>query len=96
VVNINAKFSEDMKASTINGTTFKLFEKGSTTKVGATVSYNATLDRAILNPTNSLQRGVSYRAVVTTFARDKAGNRLDQNRSLSGLQPKVWFFKVSN
>jgi hypothetical protein len=96
LANIRANFTEDMRGSTINGTTFKLFKKGSTTKVGATVSYNATLDKATLNPTNSLQRGVTYRAVVTTFARDKVGNRLDQNRNLSGLQQKVWFFKVSN
>ena len=48
-----------MKASTINGTTFKLFKKGSTTKVGATVSYNASMDRAKLNPNNSLKSGVS-------------------------------------
>jgi hypothetical protein len=94
--NIRANFSEDMKASTINGTNFKLFKKGSTTKVGATVSYNATLDSATLNPTNSLQRGAIYKAVVTTSAKDEAGNRLDQNRGLSGLQQKVWFFKVSD
>jgi hypothetical protein len=85
-----------MRGSTINGTTFKLFKKGSTTKVGATVSYNATLDSATLNPTNSLQRGAIYKAVVTTSAKDEAGNRLDQNRGLSGLQQKVWFFKVSD
>jgi Bacterial Ig-like domain len=77
-----------MLASTINGQTFKLFKKGSTTKVGATVSYNADKDRAKLNPNNSLKSGATYKAVVTTFATDKAGNRLDQNRSLSGLQQK--------
>jgi hypothetical protein len=94
--NVTATFSEDMKASTINGSTVKLFKTGSTTKVGATVSYNASLDRAILNPNNPLQRGTSYRAVVTTGAQDLAGNSLDQNRSLSGLQQKQWFFKVRN
>jgi hypothetical protein len=93
---IRANFSEDMNASTINGQTFKLFKKGSTTKVGASVTYNPTLDRAVLHPNNFLQRGVSYRAVVTTGAKDKAGHRLDQNRRLSGLQQKVWFFKVSD
>jgi hypothetical protein len=42
--NVGATFSEDMQASTINGTTFKLFKKGSTTKVAATVSYDASVD----------------------------------------------------
>ena len=93
--NIRANFSEDMRAATINGTTFKLFKKGSTTRVGATVSYNASMDRAKLNPTNTLERGATYKAVVTTGAKDLAGNNLDQDRSLSGLQPKKWFFKVS-
>jgi Bacterial Ig-like domain len=94
--NAKANFSEDMRASTINGTTFNLFKQGSTNKVGATVSYQANNDRAILNPTNGLQRGATYKAVVTTSAMDNAGNRLDQNRSLSGLQQKTWTFKVSN
>jgi hypothetical protein len=38
-INVEATFSEEMMASSINGKTFKLFEKGSTTKLPATVSY---------------------------------------------------------
>jgi hypothetical protein len=94
--NVKANFSEDMRASTINTNTFKLFKKGSTTKVGATVSYNPNLDRATLNPNNPLQRGTTYKAIVTTAARDEAGNRLDQRPGISGLQKKVWFFTVSD
>jgi hypothetical protein len=94
--NAKATFSEDMLASTINGQTFKLFKKGSTNKVGATVSYDASRDRAILNPNNSLQRGATYKAVVTTAARDEAGNRLDQRPGVSGLQQKQWFFTISD
>jgi hypothetical protein len=94
--NVRATFSEDMLASSINGQTFKLFRKGSTTKVGASVSYNADTHTAKLDPTNSLRRGATYKAVVTTGARDLAGNQLDQNSSLSGLQQKVWFFAVRN
>jgi hypothetical protein len=60
------------------------------------VSYSAATHKATLNPTNSLRRGVTYRTVVSTGAKDLAGNRLDQNRSLSGLQQKVWFFTVRN
>lgn len=32
------------------------------------------------------RRGVTYKAVVTTVAKDVAGNQLDQNPTLSGLQ----------
>jgi subtilisin-like proprotein convertase family protein len=96
LANIKANFSEDMNASTINRDTVKLFKKGSTTEVGATVSYNPNLDRAVLNPNNPLKNGTTYRAVVTTAARDEAGNRLDQKPGVSGLQQKVWFFEVSN
>jgi hypothetical protein len=85
-----------MRASSINGQTFKLFRKDSTTKVGASVGYSAGTHKATLKPTNSLQRGVTYKAVVSTGAKDLAGNQLDQNSSLSGLQQKVWFFTVRN
>jgi hypothetical protein len=85
-----------MNPASINGQTFKLFKKGSSAKVGATVSYNPNQDRAILNPNNSLKSGATYKAVVTTAARDEAGNRLDQRPGISGLQKKVWFFTVRN
>jgi hypothetical protein len=44
--NLTATFSEDMKGSSINSTTFSLFERGSTTKAGVTVSYSTSTDRA--------------------------------------------------
>jgi Bacterial Ig-like domain len=53
----------------------------------ATVSYSAATDKATLNPTNSLQSGATYRAVVTTGAKDLAGNPLAQRHK--------WFFTVS-
>jgi hypothetical protein len=93
---IKANFSENMKASTINDKTFMLFKNGSTTKVDASVVYKGSMDRAILNPTDSLRSGVTYKAVVSTYAKDQAGNPLDQRRGLSGLQPKVWHFKFSD
>jgi hypothetical protein len=37
--NVTATFSEKMMDTSINGTTFKLFKKGSTTKIDAQVSY---------------------------------------------------------
>jgi hypothetical protein len=85
--NITATFSEDMDASSINGNTFKLVRKGSTTKIPATVSYDASTDTATLDPTDPLQRGVTYKAVVTTGAKDSAGTALAQQYR--------WFFTVS-
>jgi dipeptidyl aminopeptidase/acylaminoacyl peptidase len=94
--NVRATFSEDMGSNTINGTTFQLFEKGTTTQIDATVSYNANTDTAKLDPTNNLRRGVAYKAVVTTWAKDIAGNRLDQDSSTSGFQQMRWFFRVDD
>jgi M6 family metalloprotease-like protein len=102
-VNVTATFTEAMDASTtdgdpstINGTTFKLMKAGTTTAIGAVVSYDPTTKKAILNPNANLQSGTKYKAVVTTGAQDLAGNRLDQNSSLSGLQPKSWTFTTRN
>jgi hypothetical protein len=94
--NVTATFSEDMDARTIDDRTFKLFRKGTTTKLAATVEYDAAAtDTATLDPTDPLQRGVTYKAVVTTGAKDLAGNSLDQNSSKTGSQPHKWFFTVS-
>lgn len=43
-----------------------------------------------------MTRGVTYKAVVSTGAKDAAGNSLDQDPTLDGSQQKMWFFKVSN
>jgi N-acetylglucosamine-6-sulfatase len=87
---VKATFSKDMLASSINGTTFKLFKKGSTTKISATVSYDPTSRTATLNPfgstTTRLAQGITYKAVVTTGAKDLAGNPLAQQYR--------WFFTV--
>jgi hypothetical protein len=94
---VTATFSEDMDGSFITGQTFKLFKKGSTTKIAATVIHPeppASARMAILNPTNSLQSRVTYKAVVTTGAKDLAGNSLDQNSATTGSQQIAWFFTV--
>jgi Bacterial Ig-like domain len=104
-VNVTATFTEAMDASptatdgdpsTINGTTVKLFRAGTTTAIGAVVSYNATTNKATLNPNSNLQLGTKYKAVVTTGAQDLSGNRLDQNSILEGLQQKTWTFTIRN
>jgi hypothetical protein len=94
--NVRATFSEEMKASTIDGTTFQLFKKGTTTQIAAQVSYNADTDTAKLDPTKDLSRGVAYKAVVSTWAKDVADNRLDQDSSASGFQQMRWFFRVDD
>ena len=96
IANIKATFSEEMDSDTINGQTFKLFEKGTTTQIAAQVSYNSDTDTAKLDPTKSLRRGVVYKAVVTTWAKDVEGNRLDQDGSTSGFQQMRWFFRVDD
>ena len=93
--NVNAFFSEAMRANTINANTVKLFKVGTTTPIGAQVSYDAVAKQAILNPNANLELGTRYRALVTTGARDLPSNRLDQDLNPSnGLQQKVWFFTV--
>ena len=94
--NPTATFSEGMDGGTINATTFKLLESGSTTRLPAAISYSASTDTATLDPTNSLRAGVTYKAVVTTGAKDLAGNPLDQNTAKTGLQQKAWSFTVGN
>jgi Tol biopolymer transport system component len=104
-VNVTATFMEAMDAnptatdgdpSTITDTTFKLMQAGTTTAIGAVVSYNATSNKATLNPNANLQLGTKYKAVVTTGAQDVAGNRLDQNPTTAGLQQKAWTFTIRN
>ena len=52
--------------------------------------------KATLDPSAELVPGARYRVVVTPGAKDRAGNPLDQNPSVTGNQRKVWFFTVSN
>ena len=94
--NVTATFSEAMMASSINATTFKLFRKGSTTKLSAAVRYDAATRKATLDPTNNLRLGTTYKALVSTGAKDVAGNPLDQTSTTTGLQQKTWLFTVRN
>ena len=73
--------------ASINGQTFTLSKKGSSTTLAAAISYDdAGTDTATLDPRDSLQSGVAYKAVVTTGAKDLAGNPLEQQHR--------WFFTV--
>jgi hypothetical protein len=90
-----------MNPSTLTTTTFQLFKvntDGSTTQI-ANVTVTPSTDglKATLNPfgtsTTLLAKSTRYKAVVTTGAKDVAGNPLDQNPTTSGNQQMVWSFK---
>ena len=89
-----AFFSEDMRERSVVWA-IEVFKKGSDTPItDYGVWYNEAQRKVTLEPEVSLQRGVTYKAVVSTQAKDLAGNRLDQNRNRDGLQPKVWYFTM--
>jgi Bacterial Ig-like domain len=74
-----------MRASSITGTTFKFFKNKGSTKLSARVTYEAATMKATLNPTNNLRKGLTYKTVGPTGAKDVAGNPLDQNSTTKGL-----------
>jgi hypothetical protein len=98
--NVTATFSEAMMVSTISRSTFKLFKvnaNGTTTQIAnAPVTLSANGLRATLNPfgtsTTLLARNTKYKAMITTEAKDLAGNALDQKPNVSGSQSMVWSF----
>jgi hypothetical protein len=69
---LTVSFSEAMKASTINSSTFTLSE-GSTAVAGV-VTYSGTT--ATFTPSALLKSGTVYTAKITTGAQDVAGNAL--------------------
>ena len=83
-----------MNPSTVNTTTVKLKKAGTSTSVGATVTYDAAARKATLDPKAGLTRGATYVATVSSGAKDLAGNALDQNAATSGSQPKTWKFTI--
>ena len=102
--NLSATFSEKMDPLSITKSTFKLFKvkpDGSTTQI-TNVSVSLSTDglMAKLNPfgTSStlLAANTKYKGVITTGAKDEAGNQLDQNPTTTGLQQKVWYFTVDD
>ena len=102
--NLSATFSEKMDPLSITKSTFKLFKvkpDGSTTQI-TNVSVSLSTDGLVakLNPfgTSStvLAANTKYKGVITTGAKDLAGNRLDQNTKTTGLQQKVWYFTVDD
>jgi hypothetical protein len=91
-----------MDPLSITKSTFKLLKintDGSTTQItNVTVIPSTDGLKATLNPfgtsTTLLAKSTKYKAVVTTGAKDVAGNPLDQNSTTSGNQQKAWSFKT--
>jgi hypothetical protein len=87
--NLTATFSEKMRTSSINTTTFKLFKvnsDGSQTQItDVVVSLSSDGLKATLNPfgakTTLLARNTKYKGVITTGTKDLAGNSLAQQKS---------------
>ncbi len=80
--NATGTFSEPMNASTITTSTFTLTPQGSTTAVGAAVTYSGTV--ATLDPTSSLAPSTTYTARIrggSTGVKDAAGNALASDRT---------------
>ena len=100
---LTTTFSEKMDPASITKSTFRLFKvtpSGATQVTNVTVSPGTDGLTATLDPFGSsatvLSRSTTYKAVITTEARDVAGNRLDQHPETAGLQQKAWSFAVSS
>jgi hypothetical protein len=96
--NPTATFSEKMDPATITASTFKLFmldpDIGHTRINDVTVTLDPDGLTATLKPPNRLAPDTMYRAVVTTEAKDMAGNALDQDSVAEGDQAKAWTFRT--
>jgi alpha-tubulin suppressor-like RCC1 family protein len=96
---VTATFSEKMQPATITGSTIKLFRvtsNGTTQVTDAAVSLSSDGLTATLDPfgtsSTQLAANAKYKVIVTTGAKDLAGNALDQNRTKRGNQQKAWTF----
>ena len=86
---VTAVFSEDMRAASINGSSFSVFNTTLGTAVTGTVSYAPTGRSAVFTPTTpgSLAANSRFSATVSTAAADLAGNTL--------AVPAVWTFQTA-
>jgi hypothetical protein len=82
--NVSGVFSEGVQSGTVTTSTFTLTPQGSTTPVGAAVTYDAASRTATLNPTNDLAANTQYTATIKGGAngvKDAAGNALAADRT---------------
>lgn len=87
--NVEASFSREMRARTINGGTFQLVKKGAFDPVRASIRYDATKRKAILDPTRGLSAGI-YTA--TAFSGPFGALTLEEDPLVAN---KVWSFTVA-
>lgn len=89
--NIYATFSESMTASTINTTTFTLYDSTAGSSVGGTVTYDNTTKKATFDPTSDLITDHNYTATITTGVKDLAGQNMASNYvwSFSTRPPQI-------
>jgi hypothetical protein len=76
-------FSEPMNPSTITSSTITLTPTAGGAAIPATVTYDAGLNKATIDPTSDLANNTSYTLTVTTGAKDVAGNSV----VATGAQP---------
>jgi hypothetical protein len=98
-----ATFSDKMDPASITRSTFQLYKCSSNTSTSCTTQVtNVTVApstdglRATLNPYGTastlLTSKTKYEAIVTTGAKDAAGNALDRDPAATGSQQKLWYF----
>ena len=78
---VSATFTSVMDASTITSSTFQLVDSSSVV-VNATVSYNASTQTAILQPTAALSYTIAYTATLAggpSGVKDASGNAMTSN-----------------
>jgi hypothetical protein len=82
---VTATFNEPLNAATVNSSTFELFDP-SNALVSASVSYIASSQTAVLQPSTALLPGTTYTAVLVGGSggiADSGGNPLSSNYSWS-------------
>jgi len=78
---VTVSFSEDMSATTIDATSFKLMKGG--TLVSGSVSYDATTKKATFYPSYDLSYLTTHTATITTAVKDMAMNAVQATYSWS-------------
>jgi len=89
--NVTATFSEAMNPDTLTTSTVTLVKDGTTTSIGATVSYDEASKKVTLDPSTDLEASTKYMATVkggADGAKDQANNPLAAN--------KVWSFTTES
>ena len=80
-----ATFSKDMDSVTINPNTFKVLDQDSLEQVHPAVPngvhYDETAKVATFTPADPLANSTTYGATITADVRDKAGNRMAQDKT---------------